>query len=628
MWKTWLVVLVAGGVGWGQEAVKLPEAKASKAAVAEEFRFASDGPIGPGWTRPDEVARKYFHDDLTALFERTIVLKEDVPARTKLDWIFTGPRAGFTLELSSTKVRVIERYYDSMGLYASGNYPEKIVLDEECQFVGHARTLTVVGDSHLALRVLVNGEQVLNERMVFDVTRHQMMYVAPRTQHDIVEGALLVPAVRTATVTIRPQEIHQTMLGFGGSPSIPAYASLSDEGKRQYWATLKRYNLLLSREYPMGSELKPDLSNLESLSDATPHYYGDNFPNGEVSSFEYSRHVLAMGGDVIYEMWALPPWAMEPYNGARILDAWNKPVKVAAKPEEYARIVVTYCKLAREKTGAAPLIVGIENEVEQPPEIFDAMVLALRRELDKAGFTQTKIHMADASYMFYGVARAKQLRKDAAVWKAIDYTATHEYDFQEFMANPEMYDERMMAMHAASEGKEFLATEICFNDPHYQEPSYRIALAAAELYHKNLTELDAVAIMYCWLLLDVEEPTFGGSRSLLVPDRTRGSAPVASSFELRAMGAYSRHVLKGMKRVGALSSDADLLTTAFEDGDKATVVMVNRAPTALRVAVGSGRRWVEMERTGLTEENAVSGVGDEVVVEPGEIVVLSTVKAP
>jgi len=327
-------------------------------------------------------------------------------------------------------------------------------------------------------------------------------------------------------------------------------------------------------------------------------------------------------------MLALPPWAMEPYNGARILDAWNKPVKVAAKPEEYARIVVTYCKLAREKTGAAPLIVGIENEVEQPPEIFDAMVLALRRELDKAGFTQTKIHMADASYMFYGVARAKQLRKDAAVWKAIDYTATHEYDFQEFMANPEMYDERMMAMHAASEGKEFLATEICFNDPHYQEPSYRIALAAAELYHKNLTELDAVAIMYCWLLLDVEEPTFGGSRSLLVPDRTRGSAPVASSFELRAMGAYSRHVLKGMKRVGALSSDADLLTTAFEDGDKATVVMVNRAPTALRVAVGSGRRWVEMERTGLTEENAVSGVGDEVVVEPGEIVVLSTVKAP
>ena len=45
----------------------------------------------------------------------------------------------------------------------------------------------------------------------------------------------------------------------------------------------------------------------------------------------------------------------------------------------------------------------------------------------------------------------------------------------------------------------FLATEICINDPHLQEPSYRIAFAVAQLYHKNLTELDAVALMYCWL---------------------------------------------------------------------------------------------------------------------------------
>lgn len=36
-------------------------------------------------------------------------------------------------------------------------------------------------------------------------------------------------------------------------------------------------------------------------------------------------------------------------------------------------------------------------------------------------------------------------------------------------------------------------------------------------------------LLYCWLLLDVEQPTFGGSRSLLVPDRSRGEIPVASS---------------------------------------------------------------------------------------------------
>jgi O-glycosyl hydrolase len=620
-----LVVLLLAVGACAQEAVKLPNVGTMQGVSVESFRFVSDGPIGAGWSRPDEIARKYFHDDLSALFERTIVLKDDVPARTKLVWIFTGPRAGFTVELSSTKVRVFERYYDSMGMYASGSYPEKIVRDEERPFTGHARTLTVVADKHLALRVLVNGVEILTEPMLFDVTRHQLIYAAPRIEHEVVEGALLRPETKAVTVTISPGEKHQTMLGFGGSPSIPAYEELSEAGKEQYWAMLRRYNLLLSREYPMGSELKADLSNMESLSDATPHYYGDNFPNGEVSNFEYSRHVIDMGGSVIYEMWALPAWATEAYDGPRVVDAWNKAVKRVAKPEEYARIVVGYCKLAREKGGGAPLIVGIQNEVEQPPAVFNAMVLALRKALDAAGFTATKIHMADASFMFYGVERAKELRKDAAVWKAIDYTAVHEYDFQDFMANPEMYDERMRAMHEASAGKEFLATEICFNDPHFQEPSYRIALAAAELYHKNLTELDAVALMYCWLLLDVEQPTFGGSRSLLVGDRTRGNLPVASSFQLRVLGAYSRHVRKGMVRVGASSGDAELLTTAFADGKDSTVVMVNRASSARKVSVAG--KWVEIERTGMAEENAVSSPTGEVVVQPGEIVVLSTVAA-
>ena len=378
----------------------------------------------------------------------------------------------------------------------------------------------------------------------------------------------------------------------------------------------------------MGTELKRDLSNLEDLNDTTPHYYGDNFPNGEVSSFKYNKHVIDIGGSVIYEMWALPQWATEEYSGPQVLDAWNKPVKRVAKPEEYARIVVEFCKQEQAKTGAAPLIVGIENEVEQPPAVFDAMVLTLRRELDKAGFQQTKIHMADASYLFYGAERARELQKDTAVWKATDYTAAHEYDFQEFLANPEMYDERMRAMHEASAGKDFLATEICFNDPHYQEPSYRIALAAGQLYHKNLTELDAVGLLYCWLLLDVEEPTFGGSRALMVPDRTQGDTPVASSFELRVLGAYSRHVLKGMQRVGAVTDDRDLLTTAFADGRNQTLILLNRGAAARQVEVGGAARpWVEMERTGLEEANAVSAVPAQVVVKPGEIVVLSTLHA-
>jgi O-glycosyl hydrolase len=621
--------MVCSASGWAQEAGVLPAPHRLSSGVGETFHFVADGPIGPGWTRPDEIARKYFHEELPALFERTLALESELPARTSLRWIFTGPHAGFTVELSSNKVRISERYYDSMGLAeAQGNYPEKRVLDEERQFMGRAQTLTVIADAHLAVRVLVNGMQVLEAPLLFDLTRHQLMFVAPRTVHEVVDGVLTQPDALAATVTIKPQETHQTMLGFGGSPSIPAYAGLSEDGKRTYWQMLKHFNLLLSREYPMGSELKQDLSNLDNLADATPHYYGDNFPNGEVSSFEYNKHVIGIGGDVIYEMWALPSWAIEDYTGPRTVDAWNKQVRRAAKPEEYARIVVEFCKREQATSGVAPLIVGIENEVEQPPTVFNAMVLTLRRELDKAGFEKTRIHMADASYMFYGIERAKELRKNAAVWRAIDYAAVHEYDFQEFIANPDMYDERMVAMHDASADKDFLATEICFNDPHYQEPSYRIALAAAQLYHKNLTELDAVALMYCWLLLDVEEPTFGGSRSLMVPDRTIGSMPVASSFELRVLGAYSRHILKGMQRVDVETDDHELLTTAFANGQHQTVIMLNRAAVAAKVAVrGNSKHWLQMERTGLEENNLVSAVPGEVVVQPGEIVVLSTVIA-
>lgn len=623
------VSLLFSSALFAQQAIQLPAPPTSTARSADTFRFVSDGPAGAGWSRPDEIARKYFHENLPALFERTLTLDADIPARATLRWIFTGPHAGFTVELTSSKVRIAERYYDSMGLYeGQGNFPEKTTLTDERQYTGEPRTLTVIADAHLAMQVLVNGQRILEAPLLFDVTRHQLMLAASRSAHDVVSGALLEPDVKLDTITINPSEVHQTMLGFGGSPSIPAYEELSDAGKREYWRILKSYNLLLFREYPMGTQLKPDLSNLEDLHDATPHYYGDNFPNSEVSSFDYSRHIVELGGGAIYELWALPPWATESYSGPNQTDTWNKPIKRVANPDEYARIVVEYCKKAQAATGAAPLIVGVENEVDQPPQVFSAMATALRSELDKAGFTHTQIHMADASFMNLGIERANALSKDAASWGDLDYAATHEYDFQEFAANPDMYDARMKAMHEAAHGKPFLATEICFNDPHLQQPSYRIAFAAAQLYHKNLTILDAVALMYCWTILDVEQPSFGGSRSLLVPDRVNGWVPVPSSFQLRVLGAYSRHILKGMKRVGVESSDPDVLASAFVGEGKETLVLVNRASSPRRVAVaGATHAWREIERTGLEEANAVSAVPDKLVVQPGEIVVLSTVKA-
>jgi len=614
---------------FAQQAIQLPAPQPSTAPAADTFRFVSDGPPGPGWSRPNEIARKYFHENLPALFERTLTLDADVPSRATLRWIFTGPHAGFTVELTSSKVRIAERYYDSMGLYeGQGNYPEKTTFEDERQYMGAPRTLTVIADAHLAVEVWLNGQRILQAPLLFDVTRHQLMLAGSRTAHQVVSGALLRPDATMDTVTIHPSDVRQTMLGFGGSPSIPAYEELSDAGKRAYWKILKDYNLLLFREYPMGEELKPDLSNLDDLKDATPHYYGDNFPNSEISNFDYSRHIVVLGGGVIYELWALPSWATVAYNGPSQTDTWNKSIKRVANPDEYARIVVGYCRKAKAATGAAPIIVGVENEVDQPPQVFSAMAVALRRELDKAGFTQTRIHMADASFMTIGIDRANELSKDAQAWHDLDYATSHEYDFQEFAANPDMYDARMKAMHDAARGKPFLATEICLNDPHLQEPSYRIAFAAAQLYHKNLTLLDAVALMYCWTILDVEQPTFGGSRSLLIPDRVNGWVPVPSSFQLRVLGAYSRHILKGMRRIGAESADPDLLATAFAGEGNETLVLLNRSVTPRKVSIqGATHAWSEIERTSVEQANAVSAVPADLVVQPGEIVVLSTIKA-
>lgn len=613
-----------------QQAVPVEEPGPLRQPEAQRFTFASDGPRGPGWTRPDQVARVYFPEMLPALFRRTVQLDDDVPSRTTLTWIFTGPHAGVQVELSSTTLRLRETAYNAVGLQPPGAPSEPTLAEQVLPYTGHVHFLTVVVDAHLAVSVLLNGKAVLSQPLIFDLTRQQLMFSGPRQEHLTLSGALLRESAGDATITVLPDKVHQTIIGFGGSPSVPAYAGLSSAGKQQYWDWLRRYNLLIDREYPMGTQLKPDLSNFDDLRDATPHYYGDNFPNGEVSDFEYSRRTRALGGQVLYEMWALPTWAEQAYTpeGKPVIDAWGKPVKVAARPDVYAHIVVAFCRRARERSGQAPEVIGIQNEVEQAPEIYAAMTTAVRKALDEAGFTATRIQMADAPYLWMGTGRVQDLKKFPAAWRETDYVAAHQYDYQEFLANPDLYDARLNALHAASDSKPFLATEICLNDGRYQDASYRLALQLGQLYQKDLTELDARMLLYCWLLLDVEQPNFGGSRSLLVPDRSHGEVPVPSSFELRVLGAFSRHVLQGMHRVETEASNPDLLTVAFTDGQRSTLIVLNRSTQAQHLhTVWPGVRWVERETTSFYSENTVAPSAPEVTVAPGEIVTLSTVAA-
>ena len=485
--------------------------------------------------------------------------------------------------------------------------------------------MTASLDAHLALNVLVNGTPLVQQNCVLDVSRHQLLFQGPRTRHIEVTGSLLPVQPADTAVSVDASRRHQTIYGFGGSPSIPAYESLSQEGKKQYWAILKRYNLLIDREYPMGTKLREDMSNLDNLADAKPHYYGDDFPNGEVSDFAYNAQSLKLGGKVIYEQWALPAWETKDWTGPD-----GKQHEGVADPGKWARAMVTYARMEKDKTGRAPDVIGIQNEVQQPKEISFEMIKTLRRELDAAGFKDVKVHMPDASFAALGTDVASTLKSDPEVWSKIDIAASHEYDFQDSFADPDRYDDQLKALRQANGDKPYLATELAVNNVRLQSSSYRIAFNMGQLYHKNMTLMDAIGLAYCWLILDVEQPNFGATRSLLVPDRYHGDIPVASSYQLRVMGAYSRHLREGMVRVDANSSNPDLLVTAYEGADKArTLIATNRSTSPQTLTMNwPGTAWNEMERVSQYSENAKETVPATIVIQPGEIVTLSTLVLP
>jgi hypothetical protein len=292
--------------------------------------------------------------------------------------------------------------------------------------------------------------------------------------------------------------------------------------------------------------------------------------------------------------------------------------------------MVRYCQVSRDKTGHAPEIVGVQNEVTQSAENWQKMTLALRQGLDAAGFQAVKIHMHNAPFATGGIAAGKAFRQDPVVWKMIDYSASNLYDYQDYFRDPDGFDARLAQLREATTGKPFFAVELCVNNSAYQSRAYRIALAMGQLYHKVLTQLDACGVMYCWTLLNVVQPSYGWTRTLLVSDPEQGLKPVASSHQLRVFGAYTRRVRAGMKRVKAVSSNAQVLATAFRGAaGERTLILLNRSSVAQKVEVKwRGAAFRYLETASPQQENFVepSPPGMEVLVAPGAIVTLSNVE--
>jgi len=368
--------------------------------------------------------------------------------------------------------------------------------------------------------------------------------------------------------------------------------------------------------------LKPDLSNWDNMNDAVIHYYGDNYPNGEISDFNYNKKIQELGGFVVFEFWQLPDCMHEvrkDINGKeqRFLN-YNK----------YTGAIVNYCRTAKTKTGSPPAIVGIQNEVMQTPETWTNMTLSLRKALDDNGFKDVKIHMHNNGRLIGGISAARVFTANPEVWKSIDYSASNLYDYQGFFTSPDGFDSRIAEWVNLTSGKPFLSTELCINDSKYQTLSYRTAFLMGELYHKNMALMNACGIMYCWGLLNGPHPTFDGTRSLFRIDQNHNFIPEPSSFQLRVFGSFTRHLLKGMNRIEAHCDNNDLLVTAYKGAGKQTMVLMNRSDNTINATIQwRGEVFKNAEITDQFNENSPVNINSIMKnnllrIEPGQIITL------
>lgn len=556
----------------------------------------------------------YFDELLPAFFKRKIELTKSEFKTSKLKWIFTGSDGGITVAINKDSIYLEQRYYDSFGLtklqnsnVSNSRYPESQFTTFKTSFDEEVKSITLEINHSLGLKLVVNDKLIVEQSTQLDLSQHQLMVEG--TDMDVC-GSMQVPKAQTVNLKINESKKYQKILGFGGITSPVAYNLLSEDGKKKWWDYIREYNLLIQREYPIGSKLNQDFSNWDSLDDATPHYYGDNFPNGEISDFDYNAKIQDMGGFVVFEFWRLPDWMV--YNSQK-----------EPNYEKYTEAMVNYCKTAKQKTGKAPKILGIQNEVSQSPEVWQKLTLELREALDKNGFDYVKIHMHNSNRLVNGIKALDAFTEKTKVWEAIDYSASNLYDYQNYFLNPDGYDEVIEKWHNSHNGqpaKPFISTELCINNGNYQSGSYRVAFLMGELYHKNMVDLNAISLMYCWLLINNTQPSFSASRSLFAFDESMEN-PKASSFQLRIFGAFSKHLHQDYERIQISSSDENLLVSAYQRGDETTVIVLNRDISPKKINLTEFKNISQMEVVSQYKEKSIIKLNDkgEIVLEPGTI---------
>ena len=619
-WKHWLSISIflfgMAGKGNAQDQSLLQLEK------FDTFYVGNKAGIAAVWGAGKQFPFKYFDELLPSNFLRKIRFTSLELEGAELRWIFTGPKGGVTVVLKNDSISLVQRFYDSYGFIEDPDkpvlpiYPQKNFMVSAKKISQPVKSLTLTYSHDLRLNLLVNDSLAISQISQIDLSRYQLQLIGSDGKFSgKFSGEVFRPAEVPVNIGVDKNKKFQEIVGFGGTTSPVAYNLLSDEGKKMWWQYLGDYNLLLQREYPIGQKLKSDFSNWDDLKRASSHYYGDNFPNGEISDFKYNGTIVKKGGMVTFEFWNLPGWALD--------DPKN-----SYKPNysKYAEAVVNYCKTSQEKGGYLPSIIGIQNEVQQPDSVWQRMTLQLRKSLDSAGFTRIKLHMANAPNLGVGIRALRAFQQQENVWRNIDFTASNLYDFQTYFTNPDKYDSVIDVWNHLNESKEpkpFYSIELCVNKPRYQTGSYKVASLMGELYHKNLVLLNASAINYCWLLVNTVQPSFAESRSLFTIDEKNNFVPAPSSYQLRIFGAFSRHLKAGFKRIQAVSGNKDLLVSAYSYGNKNCIILFNRGISPFQIRLPKDLQVSAQELCSPYLQNQKLSVSSNIIrIAPGTIVTL------
>ena len=610
-----LFLIARGQQSWPIVIVNEVKLEGNKIVPGDGFEKFSEFSVGEEkvkiWGGAVQNASVYPEEILPAFFVRAIQFKELPSEDGVIEWIFTGSKGGITIKINREEIVLTQRYYDSFGFnevdvdkkkIKVDRYPQKKILETKTKYSGKISAISFESNSNLQVNLKVNDELIVQLPCLFDLTRHQLKY----TGNGIIAGTILRPRqVGKIHISVNSDKEFQEILGFGGIMSPSAYWTLNKVGKEKWWKLIKEYNLLLQREYPISTRLKADFSNWDDPAYLVPHYYGDNFPNGELTDFEYVKKIRALGGMDIFEFWTLPAFM---YDDGKLISS------------KYAEAIVNYCRTSVKKTGKAPEIVGIQNEVNQTPETWRDMTISLRQQLDANGFKNVKIHSHNPSSLKDGINALKGFRQYPGVWEKLDFAATNLYDYQSFLFSPDDYDKKIMDFNNLVGKMPFISTEICINAPFLQTDAYKIAFSYAMLYHKNMAQLNAIAIMYCWTLLDYTQPSFASTRTLFTLDHANDMQPVASGFQLRTFGAFSRHIRKGMKRVEVLLESAPLLVTAYADKKSKTLVVLNPGLRTVEFDIQWDKgKFKGLERTSPYHSNQYVKIPETIIIEPGEI---------